>query len=83
MNRKSLPGGFLYAGSPAKPVREVSRAEVALLAASLRGRRADPLLAAASLPPLGMTTFQIGSDVASLAEAVDRIMAATEPGAPR
>ena len=55
--RKSLPGGWLYAGSPAKPVREVTREEVARLAATLRADRPDGLLAASSLPPLGMATF--------------------------
>ena len=55
--RKSLAGGWLYAGSPAKPVREVTRDEVARLAASLRDNRPDLLLAAASLPPLGMDPF--------------------------
>jgi len=55
--RKALPGGWLYAGSPAKPVREVTREETARLAASVRTGRPVPLLTAASLPPLGMSTF--------------------------
>jgi carbonic anhydrase/acetyltransferase-like protein (isoleucine patch superfamily) len=55
--RKALPGGWLYAGSPAKPVREVTREEVARLAASIREGRPDPMLTAQSLPALDMTTF--------------------------
>jgi len=55
--RKSLPGGWLYAGSPAKPVREVTRDEVARLAQGIRRGRPDALLTASSLPPLDMTTF--------------------------
>ena len=55
--RKALPGGFLYAGSPAKPVREIARDEVARMAASIRAGRPHSLLTAHSLPPLGMTTF--------------------------
>ena len=55
--RKQLPGGWLYAGAPAKPVREVSRAEVAALAASLRAGAPDELVAASMLPPLGMEAF--------------------------
>jgi len=55
--RKSLPGGWVYAGAPAKPVREIDRAEADALAAALRAGRAPPLLAADRLPPLGMDTF--------------------------
>jgi carbonic anhydrase/acetyltransferase-like protein (isoleucine patch superfamily) len=55
--RKSLPGGWLYAGSPAKPVRAITRDEVERLAASVRAGEPDPLLRAASLPPLDMAPF--------------------------
>jgi carbonic anhydrase/acetyltransferase-like protein (isoleucine patch superfamily) len=55
--RKQLPGGWLYAGSPAKPVRELAYDEVRRLGASLRAGRPDALIAAAALPPLGMETF--------------------------
>jgi len=55
--RKSLPGGWLYAGAPAKPVREIRRDEADALAAAVRAGRVPPLLAADSLPPLGMDTF--------------------------
>jgi len=34
--RKQLPGGFLYAGHPAKPVREITPAEAATFARDLR-----------------------------------------------
>jgi carbonic anhydrase/acetyltransferase-like protein (isoleucine patch superfamily) len=55
--RKVLAGGWLYAGAPAKPVREIARAEADALASSLREGRPDPLLAADALPPLGMDGF--------------------------
>ncbi len=55
--RKALPGGWLYAGAPARPVRPVPRDERAALAQSLRADRPGPLLASAALPPLGMHTF--------------------------
>jgi carbonic anhydrase/acetyltransferase-like protein (isoleucine patch superfamily) len=55
--RKNLPGGWLYAGAPAKPVREIGRDEIATLAASIREGRADALVRAKALPPLGMETF--------------------------
>lgn len=48
--RKVLPGGFLYAGHPAKPVREVTPPEVAALARDLRGGRPAAELASRRLP---------------------------------
>jgi carbonic anhydrase/acetyltransferase-like protein (isoleucine patch superfamily) len=43
--RKRLPGGFLYSGHPAKPVRPISAAEARVLAADVRrGRPAEELL---------------------------------------
>src|SRR5438552_2083633 len=37
--RKHLPGGVLYAGNPAQPVREIARAEVADAAREIRAGR--------------------------------------------
>ena len=48
--RKSLPGGFVYAGHPAKPVREITRDEVAAHARALRNGDASPELASSRLP---------------------------------
>ncbi|HEY7788543.1 MAG TPA: gamma carbonic anhydrase family protein [Casimicrobiaceae bacterium] len=48
--RKTLPGGFVYAGHPAKPVREISRAELADDAQALRHGNPPPALRSAHLP---------------------------------
>jgi carbonic anhydrase/acetyltransferase-like protein (isoleucine patch superfamily) len=55
--RKELPGGWLYAGAPAKPVREIAREDVAALASGIREGNPDALVKAQVLPPLGMETF--------------------------
>jgi carbonic anhydrase/acetyltransferase-like protein (isoleucine patch superfamily) len=55
--RKQLQGGWLYAGAPAKPVREVTRGEAAELAASIRAGQPHALLASRDLPPLDMQPF--------------------------
>jgi len=55
--RKNLPGGWLYQGAPAKPVREIARDEIAGLARSIRDGRPHALVAAHVLPPLGMESF--------------------------
>ena len=49
--RKSLAGGFVYAGHPAKPVREIARDELAALAGALRRGVPPALLASSRLPP--------------------------------
>ena len=49
--RKSLPGGFVYAGHPAKPVRAIDRGELAGQALALRDGRSAPLTASSRLPP--------------------------------
>lgn len=48
--RKQLPGGFVYAGHPAKPLREIAPAEVAGIARDLREGRVAALLASTRLP---------------------------------
>lgn len=48
--RKQLPGGFLYAGHPAKPVRVITRDEAKVFADSLRKGHAAPELASHRLP---------------------------------
>jgi len=55
--RKDLPGGFVYAGNPARPVRPVGRDELASAAANLR--RGEPVsgLAPAPLPRLDLASF--------------------------
>src|SRR6185295_1902089 len=48
--RKALPGGYVYAGHPAKPVREIAREELAALAHALRSGDAPAELASMRLP---------------------------------
>jgi gamma-carbonic anhydrase len=48
--RKALAGGFVYAGHPAKPVREIGPDEVNALASALREGRVPPVLASANMP---------------------------------
>lgn len=48
--RKQLPGGFLYAGHPARPVRAITRDEARAFARSLRNGRAAPELVSQRLP---------------------------------
>lgn len=48
--RKQLPGGFLYSGHPAKPVRAITRDEAMAFGASLRSGRAITELASRRLP---------------------------------
>jgi carbonic anhydrase/acetyltransferase-like protein (isoleucine patch superfamily) len=58
---KTLEGGMLYAGNPAKPVREISPPErEALRDAVLAGRRDEDFLAC-DLPPLNMAPFRAGT----------------------
>ena len=49
--RKDLPGGFLYAGHPAKPVREISRDEVSRMAEAMRAGQVPAELQSTHLPP--------------------------------
>jgi carbonic anhydrase/acetyltransferase-like protein (isoleucine patch superfamily) len=49
--RKTLPGGFLYAGHPAKPVREITPAEAATFARGLRAGVPAEELVSRRLPP--------------------------------
>ncbi|MGE5666935.1 MAG: hypothetical protein ACM338_01935, partial [Betaproteobacteria bacterium] len=48
--RKALPGGFVYAGHPARPVRAIDPAELAGIARDLRAGVVAPLLASTRLP---------------------------------
>lgn len=48
--RKALPGGFVYAGHPAKPRREIAREELAGYALAMRRGNPPPELASAHLP---------------------------------
>jgi carbonic anhydrase/acetyltransferase-like protein (isoleucine patch superfamily) len=55
--RKSLPGGWLYEGNPATPVREVSRDEVDAAARAIRTGTPHALATFDDLPPLDMAPF--------------------------
>ena len=54
--RRTLAGGFLYAGAPAVPVRAIDAAELAELARAVRAGSATSL-GACELPPLDMAPF--------------------------
>jgi len=56
--RRTLPGGFVYAGAPAVPVREITVAELAELAREVRAGRASAL-GTCELPPLDMAPFAV------------------------
>lgn len=57
--RKRLEGGWLYAGSPAQPVRRIDAAELETARlALLSGNRSD-LLRSAALPPLETDAFRL------------------------
>ena len=60
--RKHLTGGWLYAGNPAQPVREITRAEVAEAAREMRAGRANAAVAASALPPLSLAPFVPDAD---------------------
>jgi carbonic anhydrase/acetyltransferase-like protein (isoleucine patch superfamily) len=55
--RKSLPGGYLYAGYPVVRVRAIDREELAAIARGLRSGASPAIAASARLPPLDMTPF--------------------------
>jgi carbonic anhydrase/acetyltransferase-like protein (isoleucine patch superfamily) len=60
--RKHLAGGWMYAGNPAQPVREITRAEVAEIAREMRAGRAGASVAASVLPPLSLAPFVPDAD---------------------
>jgi carbonic anhydrase/acetyltransferase-like protein (isoleucine patch superfamily) len=53
--RKTLPGGFLYAGNPALPVRDIARAEALAWAATKRRNAAGEPVRGAGLPETALT----------------------------
>lgn len=55
--RKELPGGFVYAGNPAQPVRAIGRDELAAAAASVRRGAPDALGRDDGLPPLDLAPY--------------------------
>jgi carbonic anhydrase/acetyltransferase-like protein (isoleucine patch superfamily) len=55
--RKQMPGGFVYAGSPAQPVRRIADGELAAAAAAMRRGTPDALCRSADLPPLGVSPY--------------------------
>lgn len=55
--RKALAGGFVYAGNPASPLREIARDELEAIAAALRAGAHATLATAEALPPLDMSPF--------------------------
>jgi carbonic anhydrase/acetyltransferase-like protein (isoleucine patch superfamily) len=61
--RKRLPGGWIYDGSPATPVREIGSEELAATALAIRQRIPSTLVTATDLPPLDMAAYAPARDV--------------------
>ena len=61
--RKQLPGGFLYAGHPAKPVRAITRDEAKAFADGLRNGRAASALASRRPPEWHRVMQSLRGDV--------------------
>lgn len=55
--RKSLPGGFVYQGNPASPIREIDRNELATIAHAIRSGGRSTLGTSDDLPPLDAAPF--------------------------
>lgn len=55
--RKQLPGGWIYEGNPAAPVREIAPSDLAAVAAAIRAGKETPLGTWTDLPPLDMGPF--------------------------
>ena len=55
--RKNLPGGWLYAGNPAQPVREIARDELAAAAEAIRAGKSFPHVTSSHLPALSPAPF--------------------------
>jgi carbonic anhydrase/acetyltransferase-like protein (isoleucine patch superfamily) len=52
--RKRLPGGWVYEGNPATPVREIDAVELAAAAAAIRAGAKSQLTTASDLPPVNV-----------------------------
>lgn len=78
---KNLAGGWLYQGVPAKPVRQISRDEVAALARSIRDGDAQPAVRSAMLPPFPADSSPPGAAPASSESAVRAASAYVAPTA--
>src|SRR6185295_14241986 len=70
--RKRLPGGWIYDGYPATPVREIGAAELAEAAAAVRHRIPSALVTARDLPPLDMAAFAPAGDGDAAADHPER-----------
>ena len=57
--RKQLPGGFLYEGNPAVPVREVARDEARAWARAIRGAAAIEPVLGTDLPALALPDVEL------------------------
>lgn len=68
--RKTLPGGYVYAGHPAKPIRAIGRDELAQYARSLRSGSAHADVVSARLPAWAGVVQSLPRDGGSL-HAVD------------
>ena len=63
---KSLAGGWLYRGVPAKPVRQLARGQVAAIAQSIRSGAPDDVVRSSGLPPMSDGPPRLRADSAAL-----------------
>jgi carbonic anhydrase/acetyltransferase-like protein (isoleucine patch superfamily) len=73
---KKVPGGFVYAGSPAKPVRPVEPGEIAERRAAIARARGAANMAAEPRPPAGNVDVHPSVFIASTASISGRLVAA-------
>ena len=70
--RKRLPGGWIYDGFPATPVRAIGPDELAVAAAAVRRRLPSALVTSNDLPPLDMESYAPAGGVEAAARQADR-----------
>lgn len=57
--RKTLEGGWIYAGNPAAPVRRIEPHELAAARQALREERPHPLVSSDDVPPISMAPYLV------------------------
>lgn len=75
--RKRLPGGWIYDGNPATPVREIGAEELAAAALAIRRRMASALVTAIDLPPLDMVDYAVPGDAGAAPRVAQAYIAPT------
>ncbi|MEP7208003.1 MAG: gamma carbonic anhydrase family protein [Casimicrobiaceae bacterium] len=75
--RKKLPGGFLYAGNPAGPVRAISRDEARQWAAAMRRDAASEPVLETDIPPDVLADMELALAGAARPQCADAYVAPT------